>query len=109
MEMTKWFDTNYHFLVPELVASQSFRIASTKIFDEYEEAKALGYQTRPVLLGPVSYLMLAKGNAVEPLALLPALLGTYAEILARLATRSDARRVGKECVSTCRSRWSPYH
>src|SRR3546814_12708684 len=65
MEMTKWFDTNYHFLVPELVASQSFRIASPKIFDEYEEAKALGSQTRPVLLGPVRYLMLAQGNAVE--------------------------------------------
>ncbi|HET6524514.1 5-methyltetrahydropteroyltriglutamate--homocysteine S-methyltransferase [Sphingopyxis sp.] len=85
MEMTKWFDTNYHFLVPELTAGQSFRIASTKIFDEFEEAKALGYATRPVLLGPVSYLMLAKGKAVEPLALLPQLLETYAEILARLA------------------------
>ena len=84
-EMTKWFDTNYHFLVPELTAGQTFRIASTKIFDEYDEAKALGYQTRPVLLGPVSYLMLAKGKAVEPLALLPTLLDTYAEILARLA------------------------
>ncbi|ALH80974.1 5-methyltetrahydropteroyltriglutamate--homocysteine S-methyltransferase [Sphingopyxis macrogoltabida] len=85
MEMTKWFDTNYHFLVPELTAGQTFRIASTKIFDEYEEAKALGYPTRPVLLGPVSYLMLAKGKAVEPLALLPQLLDTYAEILGRLA------------------------
>ena len=72
MEMTKWFDTNYHFLVPELAAGQTFRIASTKIFDEYEEAKALGYATRPVLLGLVSYLMLAKGKAVEPLALLRA-------------------------------------
>jgi len=83
-EMTKWFDTNYHFMVPELTAGQTFRIASTKIFDEFEEAKALGYATRPVLLGPVSYLMLAKGKAVEPLALLPQLLDTYAEILARL-------------------------
>ena len=85
MEMTKWFDTNYHFLVPELTAGQTFKIASTKIFDEFEEAKTLGYATRPVLLGPVSYLMLAKGKAVEPLALLPQLLDTYAEILARLA------------------------
>src|SRR3546814_502325 len=99
MEMTKWFDTNYHFLVPELVASQSFRIASTKIFDEYEEAKALGYQTRPVLLGPVSYLMLAKGNAVEPLALLPALVGTYAGILARLAKRgADWVQIDEPCL-----------
>jgi 5-methyltetrahydropteroyltriglutamate--homocysteine methyltransferase len=85
MEMTKWFDTNYHFLVPELTAGQTFRVASTKIFDEFEEAKALGYPTRPVLLGPVSYLMLAKGKAVEPLALLPQLLDIYAEILSRLA------------------------
>ncbi|MCW5646643.1 MAG: 5-methyltetrahydropteroyltriglutamate--homocysteine S-methyltransferase [Sphingopyxis sp.] len=85
MEMTKWFDTNYHFLVPELTAGQTFRVASTKIFDEYAEAKALGYATRPVLLGPVSYLMLAKGKAVEPLALLPQLLDIYAEILSRLA------------------------
>ena len=84
-EMTKWFDTNYHFMVPELTAGQTFRIASTKIFDEFEEAKAVGYPTRPVLLGPVSYLMLAKGKAVEPLALLPQLLDTYADILARLA------------------------
>ncbi|WP_033074691.1 5-methyltetrahydropteroyltriglutamate--homocysteine S-methyltransferase [Sphingopyxis sp. MWB1] len=84
-EMTKWFDTNYHYMVPELTAGQRFRIASTKIFDEFEEAKALGYATRPVLLGPVSYLMLAKGKAVEPLALLPALLDIYGEILARLA------------------------
>src|SRR3546814_8078975 len=74
-------------------------IASTKIFDEYEEAKALGYQTRPVLLGPVSYLMLAKGNAVEPLALLPALLGTYAEILARLAKRgADWVQIDEPCL-----------
>ncbi|HEV7341897.1 MAG TPA: 5-methyltetrahydropteroyltriglutamate--homocysteine S-methyltransferase [Sphingopyxis sp.] len=84
-EMTKWFDTNYHFMVPELAAGQTFKVASTKIFDEFEEAKALGYQTRPVLLGPVSYLMLAKGKAVEPLALLPQLLDVYAEILSRLA------------------------
>jgi 5-methyltetrahydropteroyltriglutamate--homocysteine methyltransferase len=85
IEMTKWFDTNYHFMVPELTAGQTFKIASTKIFDEFEEANALGYATRPVLLGPVSYLMLAKGKAVEPLALLPQLLDIYAEILSRLA------------------------
>ncbi|HWV59322.1 MAG TPA: 5-methyltetrahydropteroyltriglutamate--homocysteine S-methyltransferase, partial [Sphingopyxis sp.] len=99
MEMTKWFDTNYHFLVPELTAGQSFRIASTKIFDEYEEAKALGYATRPVLLGPVSYLMLAKGKAVEPLALLPQLLDTYAEILARLAALgADWVQIDEPCL-----------
>ena len=93
-EMTKWFDTNYHFMVPELAAGQTFKIASTKIFDEFEEAKALGYQTRPVLLGPVSYLMLAKGKAVEPLALLPQLLDVYAEIL--VAPCKSGRRVGPD-------------
>lgn len=99
MEMTKWFDTNYHFLVPELTAGQTFRIASTKIFDEFAEAKALGHATRPVLLGPVSYLMLAKGKAVEPLALLPQLLDTYAEILARLAALgADWVQIDEPCL-----------
>jgi len=59
-EMTKWFDTNYHYMVPELEAGQVFRLSSTRLVDEFREAKALGYHTRPVLLGPVSYLMLAK-------------------------------------------------
>ncbi|MGV1681828.1 5-methyltetrahydropteroyltriglutamate--homocysteine S-methyltransferase [Sphingopyxis sp. NJF-3] len=99
MEMTKWFDTNYHFLVPELAAGQTFRIASTKIFDEFSEARALGYPTRPVLLGPVSFLMLAKGKAVEPLALLPALLETYSEILARLAALgADWVQIDEPCL-----------
>src|SRR3546814_7398849 len=97
--MTKWFDTKYHFMVPELTAGQRFRIASTKIFDEFEEAKALGYATRPVLLGPVSYLMLAKGKAVEPLALLPALLDVYADILAGLAKRgADWVQIDEPCL-----------
>ncbi|MDZ3831239.1 MAG: 5-methyltetrahydropteroyltriglutamate--homocysteine S-methyltransferase [Sphingopyxis sp.] len=99
-EMTKWFDTNYHFMVPELTAGQRFRIASTKIFDEFAEAKALGYTTRPVLLGPVSYLMLAKGKAVEPLALLPDLLDVYAQILARLAKAgADWVQIDEPCLA----------
>ncbi len=99
MEMTKWFDTNYHFLVPELVADQVFKIASTKIFDEFEEARSLGYATRPVLLGPVSYLMLAKGKAVEPLALLPRLLDVYAEVLTRLAALgADWVQIDEPCL-----------
>ena len=87
--MTKWFDTNYHYLVPEFTVDQTFRLASTKIVDEYLEAKALGIETRPVLLGPVTYLLLgkARGEDFDPLTLLPRLLPVYAEILRALAKR----------------------
>jgi 5-methyltetrahydropteroyltriglutamate--homocysteine methyltransferase len=88
MEMTKWFDTNYHFIVPELARGTQFRLASTKPVDEFEEAKALGVRTRPVLLGPVSFLLLGKmkdGSGAAPLSLLPRLLPVYAEVLQRLA------------------------
>jgi 5-methyltetrahydropteroyltriglutamate--homocysteine methyltransferase len=86
-EMTKWFDTNYHYLVPEFTADQAFRLASTKVVEEYREAKAQGIETRPVLVGPVSYLLLGKirGADFEPLSLLPRLLPIYAEILRLLA------------------------
>ena len=60
MEMTKWFDTNYHFIVPELDENTEFKLSSTKIVDEYKEAKALGIETRPVILGPVTFLYLSK-------------------------------------------------
>eukprot|EP00166_Cyanidium_caldarium_P003967 ctg_393.g198 len=59
-EMTKWFDTNYHYIVPELEESQKFRLASTKVLDETAEALQLGYQVKPVLLGPLTYLWLSK-------------------------------------------------
>ena len=87
--MTKWFDTNYHYLVPEFTADQTFRLASTKAVDEYREAKAQGIETRPVLLGPVSYLLLGKtrGSDFDPLSLLPRLLPVYAEVLRRLGGR----------------------
>lgn len=87
MEMTKWFDTNYHYLVPELKANQAFRLASTKALDEFREAKALGIHTRPVLIGPLTYLLLAKmvDGATDPLSLLPAILPVYTELLRRLA------------------------
>ena len=58
MEMTKWFDTNYHYLVPEFEKDQTFKISSEKPFEEFAEAKALGILTRPVLVGPVTYLLL---------------------------------------------------
>ena len=59
-EMTKWFDTNYHYMVPEFTVDQMFRAGLHKAVDEYHEAKALGIETRPVLLGPVTYLLLGK-------------------------------------------------
>ena len=90
-EMTKWFDTNYHYLVPEFTADQAFQLASTKAVREYREAKAQGIETRPVLLGPVSYLLLGKtrGADVEPLSLLPRLLPVYTETL-RLLVEAGA-------------------
>jgi 5-methyltetrahydropteroyltriglutamate--homocysteine methyltransferase len=86
MEMTKWFDTNYHYIVPEFTKSTEFRLASTKIIDEYNEAKALGVDTRPVLLGPISFLTLGKSydSEVNPIDLLPQLLPVYQEVLGRL-------------------------
>src|SRR5881628_2395046 len=64
MEMTKWFDTNYHYIVPEFEPGQTFHLASTKVADEFQEAKALGLSAKPVLVGPVSFLLL--GRRAEP-------------------------------------------
>ena len=87
LEMTKWFDTNYHYMVPEVGPDQAFALTGAKALDEFAEAKALGYHTRPVLLGPVTWLLLAKSGepGFEPLSLLPRLLPVYAELLGRLA------------------------
>ena len=86
MEMTKWFDTNYHYIVPELSADSRFALASHKALDEYKEAKFLGLQTRPVLIGPVTFLKLAKmRDGANALALLPRLLPVYLEVIAALA------------------------
>ena len=89
LEMTKWFDTNYHYMVPELKRDQRFALASRKPIEEYEEAKALGYQTRPVLVGPVTFLKLAKATdaGFDPLSLLDRLLPVYVEVLRELAAR----------------------
>jgi 5-methyltetrahydropteroyltriglutamate--homocysteine methyltransferase len=87
LEMTKWFDTNYHYMVPEFTAGQCFELSSFKPVDEYREAKSLGYQTRPVLIGPVTYLKLGKSKdtGLDPLSLLPGLLPVYIDVLRRLA------------------------
>jgi 5-methyltetrahydropteroyltriglutamate--homocysteine methyltransferase len=88
MEMTKWFDTNYHYIVPELEAGQSFALASSaKPVEEFKEAKKLGIRTRPVLIGPVSFLLLSKTtDESAPLDLLEGLLPVYQEVLGRLAS-----------------------
>ena len=89
LEMTKWFDTNYHYLVPELGPDTVFSLAGSKPVDEYVEARKLGMETRPVLLGPVTFLLLAKAHVeapegFHPLSLLDQLLPVYAELLASL-------------------------
>ena len=86
LEMTKWFDTNYHNLVPELHAGQSFALRDDKPLRELAEARALGISARPVVLGPVSFLWLAKtSDGIDRFALLPRLLPVYAQLLAKLA------------------------
>ena len=87
MEMTKWFDTNYHYIVPELERGQSFQLSSHKPVAEFQEAKALGIEATPVLIGPVTFLLLAKtkGDAFDRLSLLDSLLPVYAEVLSELA------------------------
>ncbi|VAH96043.1 unnamed protein product [Triticum turgidum subsp. durum] len=89
MEMTKWFDTNYHFIVPELSPATKFSYASHKAVSEYKEAKALGVDTVPVLVGPVSYLLLSKAakgveKSLSLLSLLDSILPIYKEVVAEL-------------------------
>ncbi|XP_031493755.1 5-methyltetrahydropteroyltriglutamate--homocysteine methyltransferase 1 [Nymphaea colorata] len=89
MEMTKWFDTNYHFIVPELGPELKFSYASHKAVSEYKEAKEIGVDTVPVIVGPVSYLLLSKpAKGVEKsfslLSLLGKILPVYKEVIAEL-------------------------
>lgn len=85
-EMTKWFDTNYHYIVPEFQPNQNFAISCDKLFTEIAEAQKLGFNAKPVIVGPLTYLMLGKTkqNDFDKLALLPKLIPVYQEILARL-------------------------
>ncbi|CAK9328114.1 unnamed protein product [Citrullus colocynthis] len=89
MEMTKWFDTNYHYIVPELSPEDKFTYASHKAVNEYKEAKALGVETVPVLVGPVSFLLLSKpAKGVEKsfslLSLVDKILPVYKEVVSEL-------------------------
>ena len=85
-EMTKWFDTNYHYIVPEFAADTRFKLSTTKPFDEFREALDLGVRTKPVLIGPLTYLYLGKSldAKLDRLSLLEDLLVVYAEIVVRL-------------------------
>jgi 5-methyltetrahydropteroyltriglutamate--homocysteine methyltransferase len=90
LEMTKWFDTNYHYLVPEIGPETQLRLAGGKPVEEYREAAALGIETRPVLVGPLSFLLLAKAsdgapNGFQPLHRLNDLVEVYAMLLEQLA------------------------
>lgn len=86
MEMTKWFDTNYHYIVPELSKGMKFALSTTKAVDEFKEASELGIITRPVILGPISFLTLGKivGEQFNRYELLEGLLPVYAELLKKL-------------------------
>ncbi|TRX38532.1 5-methyltetrahydropteroyltriglutamate--homocysteine S-methyltransferase [Flavobacterium sp. ZT3R18] len=88
MEMTKWFDTNYHYIVPEFTKNQKFELFSTKIIAEFIEAKKLGIVTKPVLIGPVSYLLLGKEKeeGFHRIDLIDKLLPVYFGILSALQT-----------------------
>jgi len=88
-EMTKWFDTNYHYIVPEFSKEQSFKLTSKKLFDEVSEAQSMGYQVKPVIIGPLSYLWLgkAKGEDFDKLNLLEGLIPVYQEILSKLKSQ----------------------
>ncbi|KAI9082253.1 hypothetical protein K1719_035676 [Acacia pycnantha] len=89
MEMTKWFDTNYHYIVPELGPDVKFSYASHKAVNEYKEAKALGIDTIPVLVGPVSFLLLSKtakgvDRSFSLLSLVSKIIPVYKEVVAEL-------------------------
>lgn len=90
LEMTKWFDSNYHYLVPEIGPETVFTLASDRLVREVEEAAAAGFVTRPVLVGPVTFLLLSKPSTAaaadfRPLSRLAELLPVYAELLKSLA------------------------
>ncbi|MBT4989810.1 MAG: 5-methyltetrahydropteroyltriglutamate--homocysteine S-methyltransferase [Rickettsiales bacterium] len=85
MEMTKWFDTNYHYIVPEFDSNTEFKLSYYKIFEDYKLAKDNGIETKPVLIGPISYLYLGKSkDSSNKYALLDNLVDCYTQILTKL-------------------------
>ena len=101
MEMTKWFDTNYHYIVPEFEPGMEFHFASRKPVEEFLEAKALGFTTRPVLLGPVSLALLGKahGSRWDQAMIAQAVAGVYRELLIELAAAgADWVQMDEPCL-----------
>jgi len=101
LEMTKWLDTNYHYLVPELGPANRFAAHPAKVLSEFVEAREWGFRTRPVLLGPVSFLLLAKSPSsdVRSLDLLDRLLPVYEEVLGKLAKAgAQAVQIDEPCL-----------
>src|SRR5471030_2154476 len=92
-EMTKWFDTNYHYIVPEFTAATEFKLDASRLLVQLAEAQQQGVKAKPVIVGPVTYLALGKAkDGTDKLALLPALLAVYSQLLDTLAAQ------GVECV-----------
>lgn len=89
MEMTKWFDTNYHYIVPEFKKDQPFTFFNNNVIDQFNEAKKAGFNSKPVLLGPVSFLLLGKEKEAgfDRIDLLKNLLPVYIEVLDKLDQR----------------------
>ena len=85
LEMTKWLDSNYHYLVPELDAETTFSLADTRIVDRFVEAGRAGVHARPVVVGPATYLALAKGEGIRPIELAERLVPAYAALAEALA------------------------
>lgn len=92
MEMTKWFDTNYHYIVPEFTRNQEFSLRSDKVVDEFCEAGDAGFRAKPVLLGPLSYLLLGKEKeqGFDRIDLIENLLPVYKELIDRLVEKGAA-------------------
>ncbi len=87
-EMTKWFDTNYHYIVPEFTAQTTFKLDASRLLEQLAEANAQQVKTKPVIIGPVTYLAIGKSkDDSDRLALLPQLLQVYTELLETLAAQ----------------------
>lgn len=87
-EMTKWFDTNYHYIVPEFTATTQFKLDATRLLEQLAEAKAQNLKAKPVIIGPVTYLAIGKAkDDSDRLSLLPQLLNVYTELLETLAAQ----------------------
>ncbi len=87
-EMTKWFDTNYHYIVPEFTAATQFKLDASRLLEQLAEANAQGVKAKPVILGPVTYLAIGKAkDDSDKLSLLTGLLPVYVELLDTLAAQ----------------------